>query len=303
MAKQTESSEVRPIRALLRRLIHAPAILALIWPMFLLIGSYAAYSNWYSSHLASVHGKILPEHIIIDEAPEYIRGDLVKQVYETAQLDLLSPLDRSATAKLASAFENHAWVSDVVTARKLPGGKFQVDLNYRELVAAFHVTGGDAWKAGIADHLRSMNYPASLASGFLPLDGEGVLLPTAGLTLEDVEKLIHIEVYELYPTGDQGTLFGDRRVESAALLAKLLSAVHDQVKVSKITVSGNPSVNRIPRLDLVLADGTPVTWGSPPGMEQPAERGARDKLVDLLRGNYVKGADLSIARQNVQPIR
>jgi len=32
-------------------------------------------------------------------------------------------------------------------------------------------------------------------------------------------------------------------------------------------------------------------------MEQPGEREARDKLVDLLRGNFVPGSDLRIARQ------
>ncbi|MEM6472235.1 MAG: hypothetical protein AAF802_21925 [Planctomycetota bacterium] len=288
---------------MLRRLIQAPSLWALVWPLLLLIGSYAAYRGWFAAHLMTMHGEIVAEQIDIDEPPPYVRGDLVQEVHETARLDLLSPLDRSATAKLASAFENHPWVREVITARKLPGGRFQVNLDYRELVTAFHVTGRESWKRGIAEYLQSLGYPPSLVNGYLPLDGEGVLLPTANLTPEDLAELIHIEVPELYPTGDEGTLFGDRRVESAALLARLLSAVRDQVRVSKITVSGSPRVNRIPQLNLELADGTQITWGSPPGMEQPAERDARDKLVDLLKGNYVPGADLSIARQTARPIR
>ncbi|MEM0926007.1 MAG: hypothetical protein AAGJ83_08215 [Planctomycetota bacterium] len=288
---------------MLRRLIHAPALWALAWPLLLLAGSYTAYCGWYAAHLATLHGEILADQISIDEPPAYIRGDLVGQVHQTARLDLLSPLDRSATAKLASAFENHPWVREVITARKLPGGRFQVNLDYRDLVAAFHLTGGDSWKRKMAEYLHSQGYPRSLVEGYLPLDGEGYLLPTSDLKPEDVAELIHIEVWELYPTGDEGMLFGDRRVESAALLARLLSAVRDQVRVSRITVSGNPRVNRIPQLNLELADGTEITWGSPPGMELPAERDARAKLVDLLSGNYVAGADLSIARQTTRPLR
>ena len=303
MAKQSDEPDHRPIRRMLRRLIMAPAAWSLIWPMVLLVGSYLAYSRWYRDYLTQHQRSLDPQAVTVTKPHAYVRTDLVAEVYNQTRLIELSPLDRSATAKLASAFASHPWVKHVHRVRKLPGGKFEIDLDYRQPVAAFHVTGGDQWKRMIAEHLKSLGYPISDVNGYLPLDGEGMLLPTEGLTYEDAMELIHIEVWELYPTGNEGTPFGDRRVEAAALLAKLLSAVRDQIRIAKITVSGDPRMNLVPQLHIITGDNTRLFWGSPPGMEQPTERDAKSKLLDLLSGNYVPEGDLTIARERLQPIR
>ncbi|QEG02658.1 hypothetical protein Mal15_67790 [Stieleria maiorica] len=303
MAKQSEQTDHRPIRRLLRRLIAAPAAWSLAWPMLLLVGSYVAYSRWYADHFATHYRSLDRQSITISPPHEFVRTDLVAEVYDSTRLMDLSPADRSVTAKLASAFASHPWVQHVHRVQKLPAGKFELDLDYRQPVAAFHVTGGEAWKQMIAEHLKSLGYPVSDVNGYLPLDGEGMLLPTAGLTYDDAMELIHIEVWELYPTGNEGTPFGDRRVESAALLAKLLAAVRDQIRIAKITVSGDPRMNLVPKLEIITGDNTHLFWGSPPGMEQPRERDARAKLTDLLSGNYVPGGDLSIAREATPPLR
>ncbi|WP_182869175.1 hypothetical protein [Stieleria mannarensis] len=303
MAKQSEQTDHRPIRRILRRLIAAPAAWSLVWPMLLLVGSYVAYSRWYADHFAAHYRSLDRQSITISPPHEFVRTDLVAEVYDSTRLMELSPADRSVTAKLASAFASHPWVQHVHRVRKLPAGKFELDLDYRRPVAAFHVTGGEAWKQMIAEHLKSLGYPVSDVNGYLPLDGEGMLLPTAGLTYDDAMELIHIEVWELYPTGNEGTPFGDRRVESAALLAKLLAAVRDQIRIAKITVSGDPRLNLVPKLEIITGDNTHLFWGSPPGMEQPRERDARAKLKDLLSGNYVPGGDLSIARETSPRLR
>lgn len=303
MAKQSDETDHRPIRRMLRRLIMAPAAWSLIWPMLLLIGSYLAYSRWYAEHFAQHYRSLDPKSISISEPHQYVRTDLVEQVYDDTSLTDLSPLDRSVTAKLASAFASHPWVKRVHRVLKQPDGKFTIDLDYRTPVAAFHVTGGDKWKQMIAEHLKSLGYPISDVNGYLPLDGEGVLLPTEGLTYDDAMDMIHIEVKEVYPTGNEGTPFGDRRVESAALLAKLLSAVRDQIRIARITVSEDSRMNLVPQLHLITGDNTHLFWGSPPGMEQPGERDARSKLTDLLSGNYVPEGDLTIAHQRSRPIR
>ena len=300
----SDPSDHRPIRRLLRRLIKAPAAWSLVWPMVLLIGSYVAYSRWYRGYVQSQYDSIDPANIQITKPHEFVRTDLVQEVYQATRLDELSPLDRQATAKIASAFASHPWVKRVDRVQKLPDGKFEVDLEYRRPVAVFHLTGDTAWLKSIEAYLRQMGH--SIHGGaenlYFPLDGEGVMLPTDRMTLEDARNLIQIEVAEVYPTGEQGTPFGDRRVESAALLAKLLSAVSDQVKVAKIFVSGDPRMNVVPKLELETGDSTVLFWGSPPGMEQPQERSAKDKLVDLISGNYVPGGDLRVSRQRVQPI-
>lgn len=304
---QTDETDHRPIRRLLRRLIKAPAVWSLIWPIALLIGSYVAYSRWYATYFAQHYQSLDPHSVTVPEPHQYMRTDLVDEVYQAAKLAELSPLDRHATAKLASAFASHPWVKQVHRIRKLPGGKFDIDLDYRQPVAVFHLTGGQRWLKEIEAHLAKQGYPTEtgLDNLYFPLDGEGVMLPTDQMTLEDTRQLIHIEVKNEFPTGNEGTPFGNRRVESAALLARLLSApaVASKVRVAKITVSGDPRTNQVPQLELVMSDNTHLVWGSPPGMEQPRERDARAKLTDLISGDFVADGDLRIGQRKQQPIR
>ena len=304
MASENDETDHRPVRRMLRALIKAPAAWALVWPMVLLVGSYSAYTRWYQPKIAQRHSQVDPRLITISQPHEFIRGDLVAEVYRDTTLSDLSPLDRNATAKLASAFASHAWVRHVQHVRKLPKGAFEVDLQYRRPVAVFHVTGDQRWLKHIEAYLTQLGFciDGGIDRIYFPLDGEGVLLPAGHMTLEDTQKLIHIEVSEVFPQGNQGNPFGNRQVESAALLAELLTAVSDRIRIAKITVNGDPRMNLIPQLELVTGDNTHLHWGSPPGMEQPNERGAREKLADLIAGNYVPDGDLRVARQLPQPI-
>lgn len=297
MAMRNDKNDHRPIRRLLLRLIQAPNALALVWPMALLIGSFLAYSRWYKDHFNTIHARLKPDAVTLSEPHQYVRTNIVNDVYDASRLKDLSPVDHNATAKLASAFGNHPWVRHVQSVRKLPDGKFDVQLEYRKPVAVFRVTGDPSWLKEVKDFLESRGYSihGRVDQLYFPLDGEGVILPTDHLSLEDANQLIHIEVYGLYPQGDQGLVFGDRRVESAAILARLLNAVRDRVSVAKIMISGDPRMNLIPQLELVLGDGTQLHWGSPPGMEQPDERNAKSKLSDLLSGQFVSGGNLRIA--------
>jgi len=299
MSMRREDHDPRPIRSLLRRLIKAPAAWSLIWPIALILCSYIAFKRWGAESLAERYGKLDPAQVIVTEPHSYVRTDIVDEVYRATGLAKLSPLDHQATAKIASAFASHPWVRHVHSVRKLPGGEVDVHLEYREPVAVFHLTGQPAW-------FRELGYSGDGENDdlyYFPLDGEGVMLPTEKMTLEDAQGLIHIEVWELYPTGNVGTPFGDRRVESAALLAKLLAAVNRQVHVAKITVSGDPRLNLIPQMEITTGDNTRVFWGSPPGMEQPGEREARAKLQDLVNGNFVQDTDLRVARKRRASVR
>lgn len=282
MAMRTDQTDNRPIRSLLRYLIKAPAVWSLAWPLLLLFGSYLAFNRFYADHFSVRFESIDPKAVTISEPHEFVRTDLVAEVYRTACLEQLSPLDAHASAKLADAFSSHPWVRDVRRVRKLPGGAIDVQLDYREPVVLFHTT---------------MVEPR-FNDKYFPLDGEGMMLPTEKMTLDDTPKFIHIEVGGLYPIGNEGTPFGDRRVEHAALLARLLAAIKDQVPVAKIIVAGDPRMNLVPKLEVITADNKKLYWGSPPGMEQPNERDARSKLADLISGNFQNGSDLSIATQS-----
>lgn len=280
MAMRTDQTDNRPIRSVLRYLVTAPAAWSLVWPLLLLFGSYIGFNRYYAAYFTAEFESIDPQLVSVTEPHEFVRADIVSEVYQVARLNQLSPLDSQATVKIADAFKSHPWVRDVQGVRKLPGGAINVQLDYREPVAVFHVT---SERKPIDENL------------FFVLDGEGNLLPNEHMTLGDTPRFIHIEVSEAYPTGTEGTGFGDRRVEHAALLARLLNAVKDQIRISKITVSGDPRMNLVPQLELITGDNTAIYWGSPPGMEQPNERGARAKLADLVSGNFQDGSDLRIA--------
>ena len=300
MAMRTDQPDHRPIRRLLVRLIKAPAAWSLIWPIGLVVASYVALNRWGLEYLNDRYGHLDPQRIAVSEPHRFVRSDIATDVYDATGLQRLSPLDRQATAKLASAFASNAWVRQVRSVRKLPGGAFQVQLEYREPVAAFHLTGDWEW-------FQENEYPPEDIDDhqYFALDAEGVLLPTSKMTLEDMEQLIHIEVWEEYPTGEEGTPFGHRGIESAAMLAGLLTKVADKVSVSKIMLRGDARFNLIPQLEIVTGDGKRLIWGSPPGMEQPHERKALEKLADLVSGNFTQETDLSVAghRQTVRPIK
>ena len=296
---RTDQPDQRPIRRLLVRLIKAPAAWSLVWPLVLIFGTYIALNRWGWEYLADRYGQLEPERVSVTEPHDFVRSDIVAEVYRDTGLQRLSPLDRQATAKIASAFASHPWVRHVQLVKKLPGGAVEVQLEYREPVAAFHLTGDWEW-------FQNLEFPPSDIDDdqYFALDAEGRLLPTRDLTVQDMERLIHIEVWEKYPFGDEGNPFGHRGIESAALLAGLLSKVSDQIKVSKITLNGDDRLNVIPQLYVTTANNVHVFWGSPPGMEQPNERTAREKLEDLVRGNFSDQTDLTIgARQGAAPIK
>ncbi len=294
MAKRSEEADHRPIRRLLVRLIKAPAAWSLIWPILLILGSYIAFRRWGAESISQKYGHLDPAMVVVNDPHSFVRTDIVQEVFQDTGLEKLSPLDRQATAKIASAFASHPWVRNVHSVRKLPGGEIEIELQYRDPVAVFHLTGDRKW---FEEEVGKFPRDGEHGMYYFPLDGEGVMLPTEQMTLADADKMIEIEVWELYPTGNVGTPFGDRRVESASLLAKLLSAVQDNIQVKKISVSGDPRVNLVPQLELTTSSGARIFWGSPPGMEQPGERKARDKLTDLITGNVSPDGDLRVARQ------
>jgi hypothetical protein len=278
--RSPESDERRPIRDLLRRLIKAPAALSILWPVLLIIGGYTAWHRWGSIHVASQYGGIDPMLIQVSEPPPFVRTNVVKAVYRDTAMESLSMLDRQATAKIASAFSMHPWVRNVISVRKLPGGVIDVRLEYRTPVAMVHV-----FKPNESD----------ARSYFFPVDGEGILLPTAEFAQAETRHFIYIEVPGVYTTNAIGTPFGDRRVEAAARLAEVLSPYREQAQIRSIGVHGDPRQTDVPQLELTTQAGSRMFWGSPPGSELPGEPTVQMKLRQLLSSDSSQNADLRMA--------
>lgn len=288
--KSPDEEGPRPVRALLRRLIKAPAALSVVWPALLVIGGYVAWHQWGADHVADKFYGVAEGSIHINETPEYVRTDVVNSVYRDTAMEGLSLLDPQATAKIASAFSMNPWVRRVVSVRKLPGGQIDVHLQYRQPVAMVLVEKPEA-----TDDERYY---------FFPVDGEGVLLPTGEFARAETMKYIHIVVPGVFANGNQraGALFGDARVEAAARLAGVLAQYREDAGIVSIDVPGDPRINRIPQLELTTQEqlaGQVVNrkrfWGSPPGMESPGESTVQMKLETLLSFNATEHADLRVA--------
>ena len=279
--RSSDPESGRPIRDTLRRLIRAPTALAVLWPAILIIGGYIGWHRWGADHVAANFGSIRPEAIQVTEPPTYVRSDVVQDVYNDTAMGGLSLLDRTATSKIASAFSMHPWVRDVRSVRKLPGGGVEVRLDYRQPIAMARV-----FKPQYTENQRY----------YLPIDGQGVLLPSEEFARSETRHFIHIHVPGADSNNPPGTKFGDHRVESAAALAELLSPFREQAKIKSIEVGGDPRLTQVPQLELTTTDGRRFFWGNPPGVEEPGEATAPMKLQTLLSSEGEETLDLRMAR-------
>ena len=270
----------RPVRDLLRRLIKAPASLAIISPAVLILGSYLAWNKWGSQHVAQQYYGVELSAIQVTSPPAYVRSDVTQSVYQDTAMGGLSLLDRTATAKIASAFSMHPWVRNVSSVRKLPGGSVDVRLEYREPVAMTRVF--------------KPHYAAN-EKYYLPIDGEGVLLPSEEFSRSETRDFIHINVPGADSNQRPGSRFGDSRVEAAAKLAAILAPFRDQAGIKSIEVGGDPRLSEVPQLELTTQTGQRIWWGSTPGYESPGERTTEMKLQTLLSPEHESVSDLRMA--------
>ncbi len=281
MARRSANSEKhQPVRRLLGRLIKAPAAFAVLWPVLLIVGGYAAWHRWGAVHVAGQYSGIDPTLIQVTEPPAHVRTNIVKTVYRDTAMEGLSILDRQATAKIASAFSMHPWVRKVVGVRKLPGGQIDVRLEYRTPVAMVHV-----YKPSDPEN----------RSYFFPVDGEGVLLPGNEFAEAETRNYIYIEVPDVYTSNAVGTPFGDASVEAASALASVLVPYREQTQVRSIGIHGDPRQTEVVQMELTMQSGARMTWGSPPGNEVPGEPTVQMKIKSLLAADRREDADLRVA--------
>ncbi|MFK8110885.1 MAG: hypothetical protein AB8B91_01710 [Rubripirellula sp.] len=287
--RSSDPEHPRPIRDLLRRLIKAPAALAFFWPVLMIVCGYVSWHRWGAQHLTPRYQGVDVTQIQVTPPPEHVRSNVVKTVYRDTAMDGLSLLDQEATAKVASAFSMHPWVRQVIGVRKLPGGKLDVQLEYREPVAMV---------------LVSKPNPVDQQSYFLPIDGEGVLLPCTEFARSETRNFIHIEVPGVYASNRFiGTPFGDTRVEAAARLAEILAPFREQAQIHSIGTHGDLRQSEITMLELTMKSGATMFWGFPPGQEPPGERTVEMKLQALMAADPATNTDLRIASPSAAPLR
>ncbi|MEL7336268.1 MAG: hypothetical protein AAFN70_08730, partial [Planctomycetota bacterium] len=279
-----------PVRHMLRRLIAAPAAIALVWPMLLIIGASVAWHRWGIEMVGRQYHTIDSTKIELTTAPEYIRSDIVQRVFDNTNLGSVSLWDQQAPAKIAEAFSTSGWVENVVGVEIQPGGYVRVLTRYRKPVALVLT---------ISKSPETYGQPA-----FFVVDRQGVLLPS-DLTQQETRDYLYIETRDDVHHQDVGNPFGDYRVESAAALAELLNPVRRDLGLRAIQPVADPNDPRLITLYLDFAPHlgrTPIIWGSPLGDELPTEPSAEAKLAALVSSDQTMD-DLRFAREKDPPTR
>lgn len=272
---------------LIARLARAPAALAILWPALLVVAAYVAWHRWGAEHVGRQYHRLDPSQIRLSEKPGYIRSDITRSVVASTGLDRLSLLDQQATARIAQAYSTNPWIQQVVRVRKLPGGEVDIQVQYRTPVAMVRV-----WSR----HQEVQGW------SFFPVDITGTLLPTEEFDRSQPLQYLHIEIPDVYPTGQAGLPFGDSRVAAAAKLAGLLSPHRQRFGLAAIRLANaGPGESRTVALEVVMQSGQSLVWGSPPGDEQPGEPDALAKL-EALRAAPGPGADLRVAAMSPESL-
>jgi hypothetical protein len=183
--------------------------------------------------------------------PHQTREDFLDEVQLIGGLpDSACVLDDGLPARLSVAFAKHPWVERVQRVAVDASRKVHVQLTYRAAVLMIQVPG---------DRLER------------PVDRLGVRLPNAAA--DDALPVLRGDVPP--PTGQEGQLWGDDRVQAAARTAALLAPYQDQLTL--------PILETGPGGGIVLRGiGRRVEWGSAPGSEPLGEAAADEKLRRLL---------------------
>ncbi len=226
-------------------------------------GSYAVWQQVRGHVMAGEEYQIDPARVTITPPPAWIHADVKSEVLREATFEgPLSLLDGDLTVRMASAFSAHPWVAHVERVSKhFPAG-LDVVLSYRKPVAMVEVEGG---------------------AGALPVDGDGVVLPTQDFSPADADAYPRIGEIHTTPAGDVGTPWGDECVVGAAQIAAALANDWKTLGVFRIVPAGQKSGRSgvEPVFSLMTHSGAKIGWGRAPATSMPGEVPAVEKIAQL----------------------
>jgi hypothetical protein len=287
--------------------IPKAAILSMVGPIALLLTGYLGWRFYGAKALDSTYYALKKENIHISDPPPWLRSDVVAEVFSESGLERMSLLDDQTSAVIAKAFDTHPWVRKTHRVQRMAAGQIMVNLEFRQPIAMVHclsdVQAQVGGPSGDADNMPDVS-PASKgvvandaqgeasqdAAGqesFLPVDTEGVLLPTKDFSQADIANYLLIYGQNIkavdYPR--VGMVLNDSQVQEAIMLARLIEPLRSsgQMKLSSIYVypSGASPRSRW-KLELTTKGGPRILWGSPPGKEASGEPTANTKLKRLV---------------------
>lgn len=210
--------------------------------------------------------------IQFNEPPDWIPGDLLQQVIRRAGLpEHSSVLKPDWAVEISEAFEQHPWVSQVISVRSMNPQAVSVELEFRRPVAMVEVR-----------------------TGLYPIDRESILLPPEDFAQRDTQRYCLIRNAQSTPQGTAGMEWGDLGVLGAAAVADALSQPSNDSSFPYWRKLGIAAIE-IPRrtkahvtaedllYELVTVNGSRIKWGRAPGVDHPGELSTAQKLGRLDR--------------------
>ncbi|MCA9128739.1 MAG: hypothetical protein KDB22_16755 [Planctomycetales bacterium] len=257
------------IASVLKR-VPGGALLFAILPALVL--GYMGWFHYGAEHLDRALYALKKENLSLTKQPDWIRSNIVDEVFEQGMLDQITLLDPTSNKKIAHAFEANHWVKSTSHVTKAFGGKVSVDVIYRRPLAMVRVPPSES------EELAATGGPAK--DHFLPVDADGVVLPTSDFSPNDVLKYFLIIAKDARASsGMTGMQFGDTRITDALKLCSFLDEKSVGIKQIDVVPTMGSGGSSPWLLTLTSADGQrTIVWGHAPGTESRQESSAEAKL-------------------------
>lgn len=212
-----------------------------------------------------------PENVILSGQPDWVKGDITAEALRNASLDTPLPLDDPELARrIARAFDVHPWVRSVDRVEVTSPAAAHVTITCREPVAMVRVAGG-----------------------LLPVDGEGVVLPSDDFTPDEAAAYPVVDGVRSLPQGPAGSAWGDPAVEEAVAVVAVTRPEWAPLSLVECRLV---EVGQASQWELVNTGGIAITFGSSPGQEAAGEPGMAGKIGALKQlaasGPVAEPADL-----------
>jgi hypothetical protein len=225
---------------------------------------FAALQFWgevYGHVESQPEYRVAANDIEIPATPAWIHADVKAEAVRQGGLpSQLSILDPHLTQRLEQAFGLHAWVAHVDSVRTSYPAHIRVDLQYRRPIAMVEVYGG-----------------------LLPIDIDGVLLPTEDFSPQEAQVYPRICGVHSSPLGPLGTRWDDPSVEAAAHLAEYLKSIWQTLSLHHLLVSLPQPESEVkdPQLAIVTRGGIAFRWGPATSVQTASPEIASQRIARL----------------------
>jgi hypothetical protein len=221
--------------------------------------------------LSSAEYHLTAAQVEITSPPPWIHTDIREEVFRDPSLaGPLSIMDADLVERVSRAFARHPWVAKVGRVSKHYPAAVRVELIYRQPVCMVEVPGG-----------------------LLPVDGEGVLLPSTSKDFSPIEATRYPRLVGVHrmPVGPPGQRWSDPKVVGGAEIAAAFGPAWETMKLHRIEPQGaetvDPAVTDIgrrpaePIFRLATHGDRRIYWGYAPGASVGGELPAAEKVARL----------------------